>query len=197
MTDSMTGRSDSDKRGPGKRERLVGAAIQLLHQQGIETTTLADIAQVADVPVGNVYYYFKTKDEIIEAVIEAHVQESKEALASISQRFRTPKTRLKALVEQFAAQKDLVAQYGCPHGSLCSEIDKRHTGPALAAAQLMRVPIDWAEEQFRSLGRQDAHDLSITLLSAYQGSALLANTLRDPSILTNEAQRLNRWIESL
>jgi TetR/AcrR family transcriptional repressor of nem operon len=42
---------------PGKRERLVAAACQLFHQQGVEMTTLADIAQAADVPVGNIYYY--------------------------------------------------------------------------------------------------------------------------------------------
>ena len=40
---------------PGKRERLVAAATKLLHQQGIERTTLADIANAADVPAGNVY----------------------------------------------------------------------------------------------------------------------------------------------
>ncbi len=44
----------------------------------------------------------------------------------------------------------------------------------------MRLPIEWAEEQFRSLGRRDAHDLALELLAAYEGSALLANTLRDP-----------------
>ena len=38
-------------------------------EQGIEKTTLADIAQAADVPVGNIYYYFKTKDELVRAVV--------------------------------------------------------------------------------------------------------------------------------
>src|ERR1700739_2362726 len=71
-------RGDADeRRRPGKRQRLIAAASQLLHQHGVEKTTLADIAQAADVPVGNVYYYFKTKDDIITAVIEAHVQQSR------------------------------------------------------------------------------------------------------------------------
>ena len=39
---------------PGKRQRLIAAANQLLYQQGVEKTTLADIAQAADVPAGNV-----------------------------------------------------------------------------------------------------------------------------------------------
>jgi TetR/AcrR family transcriptional repressor of nem operon len=43
----------------GKRERLVAAATKMLHEQGVEKTTLADTAAAA-VPLGNVYYYFKT-----------------------------------------------------------------------------------------------------------------------------------------
>ena len=182
---------------PGKRERLVAAASQLLHQQGVEKTTLADIAQAADVPAGNVYYYFKTKDDIIAAVIEVHVQRARAALASIDGGHRSPKSRLKALVSQYADQSEVIALYGCPHGSLCSELDKRPSRPGFALAELMGVPIAWAEEQFRALGRRDAHDLAVSLVAAYEGSALLANTFRDPDILAREARRLNRWIDAL
>jgi AcrR family transcriptional regulator len=56
---------------PGKRERLVAGAREVLHAQGVERTTLADIAHDADVPVGNVYYHFKTKDALIEAAVES------------------------------------------------------------------------------------------------------------------------------
>jgi AcrR family transcriptional regulator len=41
---------------PGKRERLVAAASELIYRRGVARTTLADIAQAADVPVGNVYF---------------------------------------------------------------------------------------------------------------------------------------------
>ncbi len=181
----------------GKRQRLIAAASQLLHQHGAEKTTLADIAQAADVPVGNVYYYFKTKDDIIAAVIEAHVQQAKAALASIDGSHRSPKTRLKALVDAYADQSEVIALYGCPHGSLCSELDKRPGAPAFAVAELMRVPIEWAEEQFRALGRRDAHDLAVSLIAAYEGSALLANTFRDQDILVREARRLIRWIDAI
>jgi TetR/AcrR family transcriptional regulator, transcriptional repressor for nem operon len=182
---------------PGKRQRLIEAAGQLLHQQGVEKTTLAEIAQAADVPAGNVYYYFKTKDDIIAAVIEAHVQQAKAALASIDGDHRSPKSRLKALVSEYAGQSEVIALYGCPHGSLCSELDKRPASPDFAVAELMRVPIEWAEGQFRALGRSDARDLAVSLIAAYEGSALLANTFRDPGILAREARRLNRWIDTL
>jgi TetR/AcrR family transcriptional repressor of nem operon len=63
MTDSADSRpADPVLTRPGKRERLLGAAADLLYRQGVEKTTLADIAQAADVALGNIYYYFKTKD---------------------------------------------------------------------------------------------------------------------------------------
>ena len=195
MTDSATEAPAAVARRPGKRERLVGAAVQLLHQQGTEKTTLAEIANAADVPPGNVYYYFKTKDDVIAAVIEAHAQQVRTALAAIDARERSPKSRLKSLVREFAAQSDIIARYGCPLGSLCSELDKRAEGPG--AAELMRLPVEWAEEQFRSLGRPDARDLALDLMAGYEGSALLANTMRDPGILDSAARRLNQWIDAL
>jgi TetR/AcrR family transcriptional regulator, transcriptional repressor for nem operon len=182
---------------PGKRERLVAAAGQLLHQKGVESTTLADIAAAADVPAGNVYYYFKTKDEIITAVVQAHAGQARAAVAAIDQRHRSPKSRLKALVGELASQSEIITRYGCPHGSLCSELDKRPGATDFALADLMRVPIEWAEQQFRALGRPDAHDLAMSLLASYQGSALLTNTLRDPGILIREARRLDEWIDTL
>src|ERR671919_636475 len=90
----------------GKRERLVASAIGLLHQQGVENTTLAEIAQSADVPPGNVYYYFKTKDELVGAAIDAHAQAAAAMLTSL-ERHRTPKARLKALARALTEPRDL------------------------------------------------------------------------------------------
>ena len=103
---------------------------------------------------------------------------------------------MKSLVREFASQSEIVAQYGCPLGSLCSELDKRVNESSLAVAELMRLPIAWAEEQFRSLGRGDAHDLAVDLLAAYEGSALLANTMRDPNVLTRAERRIDQWIDT-
>jgi AcrR family transcriptional regulator len=187
----------TSSRRPGKRERLIAAAERLLHQQGVEKTTLVDIAEAADVPAGNVYYYFKTKDDIVAAVVEARRKEVEASLAEITGTNRSPKARLKALVAEFARASDLVSDYGCPLGSLCSELDKRPGQSEFALATLLKIPIDWAEVQFRQMGRRDAHELAVSLLASYQGSALLANTFRDPGLHISQARRLSRWIDTL
>jgi AcrR family transcriptional regulator len=180
----------------GKRERLVAAARDAIHHQGVEKTTLADIAAAADVPVGNVYYYFKTKDDLIEAAIDSQMRDIDELLGSLD-KLRTPQARLKGLIARLGGEADLVARYGCPLGSLCSELDKRHDGVERTSARLLELPIAWLEQQFRAMRRRDARELAIALMSAYEGAALLTNTFRDPKIMVGECRRLERWIDSL
>jgi AcrR family transcriptional regulator len=181
---------------PGKRERLVAGAREVFHRQGVEKTTIADIANAADVPVGNVYYYFKTKDELVAAAIAGHAATVRAMLDGLA-RHRSPRTRLKAFVRELTAQRELAAQYGCPLGSLCSELDKRSDDAEPSCAQLLELPIDWAEQQFRELGRRDAGELAVALMASYQGIALLTNTFRDPELMRREARRLEGWIDSL
>ena len=179
-----------------KRERLIAAARQTVYEQGIEKTTLADIAAAAGIPLGNVYYYFKTKNDIVRAVIESHLEESRAMLGAIEASQDNPRARLKTLFGWLAGQGETIARYGCPHGSLCLELDKRADGAALAET-LMREPVDWAERQFLEMGRPDARDLAVEVIARYQGTALLTSTFRDPSLMEAEARRVDRWIDTL
>jgi TetR/AcrR family transcriptional regulator, transcriptional repressor for nem operon len=187
---------------PGKRERLATAARELVYLHGIAGTSLADIAKAADVPVGNVYYYFKTKDDIIAAVVRTYEDQLQSTLAELERRHRSPRARLKALVGVLAERAaDSVAQYGaqygCPYGTLSSELAKQAEAPDPLAATLMQIQLDWAEQQFHTIGRRDAHDLALDLIGAYQGSAVLTATLGQPKIMARQTQRLQRWIETL
>jgi TetR/AcrR family transcriptional repressor of nem operon len=190
MANSVTGSR------PGKRERLVQSAQALMHEQGVRRTTLADVAERADVPLGNVYYYFKTKDELVGAVLDGYTREAAALLAGFERR-RSPKARLKALVDNWDSMRETVAQHGCPMGTLCGELYKSDGEAARDAAAVLAIIIDWAEDQFRQLGRRDARELALTLFAGIQGAALLANTFRDPQILSRQGRQLKRWIDSI
>ena len=190
MTDSLaTPRED-------KRERLVASAAELVYRQGVERPTLAQIAEAANVPPGNVYYYFKTKDELIEAVIESRAAEVRDLLVSLGRR-RTPAARLKALARNWLEARDLVAAQGCPLGTLSVEVSDHGEGLDGQAMKLFSALIDWSEDQFRELGCRGAREHALTLLSTVQGAALLSSTFHDSEILVSQVHRLERWIDSL
>jgi AcrR family transcriptional regulator len=181
---------------PGKRERLVASAGELLHRRGADGPTLAEIAQAADVPPGNVYYYFKTRDDLVRAVIAARADEIRALLDSLENR-STPRARLKAMTRSWTDMADLVVAFGCPIGTLASDLSRREDGMSTEAAGLFALMIDWAAGQFRAMGRRDARDLATTLLAGVQGAAMLANALQDPKLLARETRRLERWIDEL
>ena len=190
MTDSLaTPRED-------KRERLVASAAELVYRQGVERPTLAQIAEAANVPPGNVYYYFKTKDELIEAVIESRAAEVRDLLVSLGRR-RTPAARLKALARNWLEARELVAAQGCPLGTLSVEVSDHGEGLDGQAMKLFSALIDWSEDQFREMGCRGAREHALTLLSTVQGAALLSSTFHDSEILVSQVHRLERWIDSL
>ncbi|WP_052850917.1 TetR/AcrR family transcriptional regulator [Streptomyces avicenniae] len=193
MTDSVTAKG----RAADKRRRLTAAAARVLHEQGVERTTLGDIARAAGVPVGNVYYYFKTKDQLVQAALSEHSAHL-DALTATLGRLPDPRERLTAMVEGWIAARDVAARYGCPTGTLAVELDKRADGTLDAeAGAVLRRLIDWAARQFRALGLPDPDGLAVTFVAAYQGMSLLANALRDPEIMTREGTRLLHWLDSL
>jgi TetR/AcrR family transcriptional repressor of nem operon len=183
-------------RSSGKRERLIAAARTLVHEQGVHATTLAEVAHRADVPPGNVYYYFKTKEDLVRAVVDDYVGQAESMLAELD-RLRSPASRLKGLTRGWLDVADTVAEHGCPVGGLCAELNRCDGPLGRAGAEILGRITKWAEEQFRQLGRRDTRDLSMALLSGIQGSALLANTFHDATIMSRQAHHLERWIDSL
>ncbi|MFJ9967452.1 TetR/AcrR family transcriptional regulator [Streptomyces avermitilis] len=196
MTDSVNSRGPRAK-DAGKRQRLMAAAARILHEQGVERTTIADIARAADVPVGNVYYYFKTKDELVEAALSQHTEYLKELTGRLD-RLPDPRERLKGLVTAWVGARDVAARYGCPTGTLAVELDKRAEGGLdLSVGQVIRQLLEWVEQQYRQLGVAEPDGRALALVGAYQGMSLLSNALRDPEIMTREGARLLRELDSL
>jgi len=181
---------------PPKRQRLVDSARELIHEQGVQRTTLAQIAERADVPPGNVYYYYKTRDELVHAVIESRVASIREMLSRLDRR-TTPKARLKAVAESWVEAAPDVKEHGCPVGSLSCELSKDDDALSADGARMLRAILDWMERQFRELGRRDAPALAVTMLASIQGAALLANTFRDEDLFHREIRRIRRWVDDI
>src|ERR1700732_137388 len=151
-----------------KRSRLVSAAVDLAYQNGFGATSLADIAREAEVPLGNVFYYFKTKDEIGEAIVEWRLVQ----LSAHRQRWSeagSPKDRLCACVQGVFENKDSLAQHSCAVGTLCHELHKAGASVATRATEILAQHLASMERQFRALVKgKDSNALAVHLLSAMQ-----------------------------
>jgi AcrR family transcriptional regulator len=179
------------------RERLVNAAITLAYEQGFGATSLADIAKAAEVPVGNIYYYFKTKDEIGEAIVEQYL-ERLQTVRDAWNRLESPKERLYACIDNAYESRDTIVQGGCAVGTFCSELQKSDSLLAKKSSAMFTRQIEWVEEQFHQLGKaKDARGLAVHLLSALQGVSILAHSSRDPELVTMETKRLKDWVRDL
>ena len=166
-------------------------------RRGFRQTTIAEIAREAQVPLGNVYYYFKTKDEIGDAVLDRLLSEMRAMLESF-EAAGSPKERLCACVDAVVANKTGLSKSGCQVGSLCTELHKEGGALAEKATLLFEEQLRWMEAQFGSIaGSKEASRHALHLLSALQGVSLLAHSFRDPSLVVDEAAELKRWIRAL
>lgn len=184
-------------RTSNKREKLLSAARELIHQQGYHKTTLAEIAQRSEVPLGNVYYYFKTKDDIAAAVINEHLENFMAQFQRWDAEILQPSARLDALLAYLESQKETLAEAGCPIGSLCQELSKEHGPLAEQASRILIFQLEWVEQQFTLLGHKDARAPAIELVTYLQGISLLASSLKDVSMLAVQFARLRRWLGAL
>jgi AcrR family transcriptional regulator len=90
--------SESRQPRPGRVERrkartraaLIAAARMLFAARGVETTTIAEIAEQADIAVGSFYNYFATKDELLAAILQEALGEQLRALQSRQEQVSDP-----------------------------------------------------------------------------------------------------------
>lgn len=181
-----------------KRARLIAAAMRLIHQQGFNETTLADIAQEADVPLGNVYYYFKTKGNIGEAVIEHRSAESAEVFSRINQE-PDAAVRLCSFLTHWFADSQAISRYGCSIGGLCQELGKQGGTLSNLAAKLLHDTLKWTEEQFKALGISDENikPYALNYISHIQGTFLLTHTFKDTEIAQRQSKLLLQWLKEV
>lgn len=179
-----------------KRARLVEAADKLFFEQGVNITTLANIAALADVPLGNVYYYFKSKESIILAVIEKRRQTIQSHFAAWGT--LPNKGRLKSFIQHQATQSAITVSFGDWLGGMCQELCKQGGEIAEAASCLLKDVFNWCEVQFKEMGKgEKAHSLALSLLSGLQGVSLLTLTFKDANVTEQQSHYLTQWLETI
>ena len=181
-----------------KRERLIDSAAILFHHRGMNATSLADIAKHADIPIGNVYYYFKTKEELALAALTRRKEQFTAIYKSLQDNLGDPRQRLIELTRYYDTLREEYTKHGCPIGKMIEGAEAEADNVTQAAAQTLADFVDWSEQQFRQLGHtEQARNYAISLVSGIQGAVTVAKAYGKSSIISDELARLAAWLESL
>jgi len=179
------------------REQIVRVADRLFYEHGFEGTSFADIAKHVGLSRGNFYYHFKTKDEILAAVIEYRAANTRVMLDAWERDSASPVDRIHSFVHILIMNRTKIMAYGCPVGTLCNELAKLEHAAKEDAARLFTLFRDWLSRQFATLGREtDADALALHVLMRSQGVAALATAFRDEAFIRREVADMHAWLHA-
>lgn len=183
-------------KGIKTRAEIIAAADRLFYERGFEHTSFADIAEAVALSRGNFYYHFRTKDEILDAVIERRIEERAALLSRWEHETNDPAERIRRFIRILIMNKVKILAHGCPVGTLCGELAKLDHDALDNANRLYALFRDWLTRQFVALGlKRQAAPLALHLLMRSQGVAALATALKDEAFVRREVADMERWLE--
>jgi AcrR family transcriptional regulator len=182
-------------KGAKTRADIVTCAKQLFYERGYGGTSFSDIVDASGLYRGNIYHYFKTKDEILQAVIEQHLANFRGLMAQWDNEIADPKLRLLAFIRMIVGRQNDLVKYGCPIGTLNTELGKNRRDLQQAARAMFDLFRDWLTARFVELGcRDEAASLALHLLGRAQGIAVITQVYQDAKLLQHETDQLEAWI---
>jgi TetR/AcrR family transcriptional regulator, transcriptional repressor for nem operon len=179
------------------RDHIIEAADQLFYRQGYEHTSFSNIADAVRISRGNFYYHFKSKDEILDAVIDLRLANTRKMLEQWENEGEQPEDRIRSFIHILIMNRAKIKLYGCPVGTLCTELAKIDHPSQADAKKLFTLFRTWLRRQFELLGRKaDADELAMHLLARSQGIATLATAFHDEKFIKYEVQQMLDWLKT-
>ena len=185
------------QKGKVSQDRILEAANQLFYTQGYNPTSLADVAEETGITKGNLHYHFRSKDELLEAVIDQRLQGIRDTLQQWDQAHPEPRARLKRFVQMVLNEQAGIIRYGCPMGSLNVELGKAQQPLQAQARAMFDLFQAWLQKTFKQMGCTNSKALSQHLLAMAQGAALMSYVYADARLLKRECQSIDEWIDKL
>jgi AcrR family transcriptional regulator len=187
------------------KQKILNSAREMFYHAGYHSTSVDDILKASGVAKSNFYYHFRSKEELVSAVVELDVQELEELLVkTLQDSTDTPAQRLQAFCAELCRlQVEWKRMGGCPFGNFAASLSDLEDESTQRMRQrlchifervreaLQRCMEEGAQRgQFRS--DIPAVDLSLMALGAAEGLLILTKTFRDTTPLVTGLATLQR-----
>ena len=186
------------------RERIILAAVELFYAHGYAATGMADILRKARANSGSFYFFFKSKEELLQAVLDWYLENLEPILIRpLYEQTDDPIERVFLLLDGYR-QRILQTgfDYSCPIGRLALEIDpdKRKIHQKIAAnfngwTAAARKCLEDAGERLPS--SVDREQLAQLILTVMEGGVMQARAHHDIGPFDASVEQLRRYLRSL
>jgi TetR/AcrR family transcriptional repressor of nem operon len=188
------------QKGAATRDQILNAASRLIHVQGYQSTSLDDVLRESGVGKGNLYYYFKCKEELGYAIIDrirrAFIERGLEP--AFADADADPVGQLHAFFDRVLdSQRQRNCVGGCAMGNLASELSDVHEGFRQQLAGIFDVYRDHLAETIRrgqrtGRIRRDADAVRVAqfLVGGLEGAILLGKVTRDITVIERCVEEL-------
>jgi AcrR family transcriptional regulator len=171
------------------RQRILDAAAKVFAQRGYAHTRLTDIAAAASTHPGGIYYYFESREALVQEILristEGSVEKIKAALAELppdASSFQRLLTAATAQIGQVLSDNQYNAAFNKIYSQLPAELRLRHGQILRKYFEIWRVIIRTGQANGEIRDDLDA----AVIRHAVVGSIQWVNEWARPSVLSHE-----------
>jgi AcrR family transcriptional regulator len=165
-----------------KQEHLIEVATELFNRCGYHASGIDRVIAEAGIAKTTLYRHFKTKEDLIVAVlqrIDARYRE--EMRAAVDRMAREPKRKLLASFDVLEDWFRGMSFYGCPFMSAASEYNVRSSPVFQEAVLHKRLMIAYFEELARAAGLAEPGRIGEEINLLHEGATAVAQINGDPA----------------
>ena len=189
-------------KGEETKRKIVRTARRLFRQQGYGNTTIDDICREAEVKRGNLYFHFKSKQELALEAINDLTDRQIPFFRELSEDEKDPARRIELMIDGIVNYYRARGEKGnCLFGNIAQELADSDRILAEAAGRFFREWIDLLQQLFEEAKAQgiletgtDARALSHLIVSSVEGAIILYKASHNPDAYTSIGEALKSVI---
>jgi TetR/AcrR family transcriptional repressor of nem operon len=108
--------------GTETRLRIIGAAADLFHKQGVHLTSPDQIIEASGTGKGQFYHYFKNKERLVHEVLQTHLEMIKTGRSPVSYDVDSWPELRECFMKHIELQKRFDMTRGCPIGTVGNQV---------------------------------------------------------------------------
>lgn len=188
------------------KEKVIDSAQKLFHLKGFQSTSIDDILVSTGVTKSNLYYHFKSKEELGLIILEKRIREYEERFfkSTLDNKLLSPERRLKEYYKKVAVyHENLDCKSGCPFGNLALEMSDLNEKFRMRLSEFFKhwqkiiercIKDGIKEKQFRA--DISAKTISQLIISHLEGAILMTKTHRSISPLKSGSKTIMKLIRA-